>query len=148
MCNKEDQSKINIVEMDSEKNRGCLELDVETVENSRLGHLLNGLVVPPVPPRLVSRVMEEAKHRVVIKQPVRPQPWWRENYWAARYRPTSIAACLAVVSACTLGLTLTNGIGKTDRGEPIIASTTVLNGLEWLGAATPGAVTSVYVTMK
>ena len=156
MHKKKDSRKLNVIDMakrykhhserSEHRKQECLGQD-DTAGDTQLSHMLDNFVVPSVPPRFVSRVMEEADNRIEKPQ---EQPWclWKKNYWAAWQSSTRIAACLAVVMACTVGMMFENGIDNSDEQNLVSIDNTVLYGFEWLGAATPGAITSVYVTIE
>ena len=114
MCNGGEQSRINIVDMDKLYKT-----------------------------RLVSHVMEEAGNRRWIKKQAQPRPWWKKNYWTTWCGPTCVVACLAVVAACLVGLTLGNGVVQIPVGLGNCSCIALLHAIPGVkGADQPGTRTT------
>ncbi len=120
--------------------------DIRSLQES----LNDKLHVPPVPDGFAARVMREARRKkwpeAALTRPFPPMGWnlWR---WIAELSaPMRIAACVTMLLACIVGLTMDGGLILDKRGQAS-GSAKNLYGLEWFEPTPPGSIGSIYIAM-
>lgn len=114
------------------------------------GSLNDTLHVPPVSDGFAARVMREARRMErPAATPARlfPPMGWNPLRWIAEFSaPMRVAACVTMLLACIVGLTMDGGIIGDKQGQ-VIGSAKNLYGLEWFEPTLPGSIGSIYIAM-
>ena len=106
------------------------------------------LPVPPVPDRVVAKIMAEARRRQPVGTHGSHLSWstWNPSRWVAGLSvPMRFAAFCAVLLAIVVGLSLDRGSGT--RQNALIEQGEGLYGLEWFAPAPPVSIGSIYLAM-
>ncbi len=137
-----------IVEAHLAKCAVCLKRleDIRSLE----GSLNDTLHVPSVPDGFVTRVMREARRierpEATMARPFPPMGWNPLRWITELSAPMRIAACVTMLLACIVGLTMDGGLILDKQGQ-VSRSAKNLHGLEWFEPTPSGSIGSIYIAM-
>lgn len=129
--------------------RVCVACRQELQQIRGMGKVLDGIVVPPVPQEFATRVMTEARRRIIAARettPSHPARWQPLGWIAALSAPMRAATFAIVFLACLLGFFLSKETLWSERRQEFVAGAGTMNGLEWFSAMPPESLGSVYLT--
>lgn len=116
----------------------------------RVGDVLDGLSVPPLPREFAARVMMEARGRVSLAQEkkfVFPLGWQPIRRFLEASFSMRVAACAMVFLACLLGVLTSRAVFQPGNPRTTAVDAESLEGFEWFSPTPPASLGSAYVTL-